>query len=143
MLYLPQNTDPSVSFNLQRSSSSSFWSTRISHRLNVIIKHHTSIHIIIHETNNRSKLEQYTKHKIKMKSLWNESTSRYETQRREKHANRSYGWKDTTTERFALYVENKTIGFIYFNYIEAYINWIKSNLELNYKTKVKQIIFYL
>ena len=30
-----------------------------------------------------------------------------------------------------------------FNYIKAYINWIESNLDLSYKTKVKQIIFYL
>ena len=44
----------------------------------MIIELHTSIHAIIHEANNRSKLELYTKHKIKMKSLYNESTSRYE-----------------------------------------------------------------
>ena len=34
----------------------------IGHRLDMIIKHHTSIHAIIHEANNRTKLEQYTKH---------------------------------------------------------------------------------
>ena len=44
----------------------------------MIIKHHTSIYAIIHEANNRSKLKQYTKHKIKIKSLYNESTSHYE-----------------------------------------------------------------
>ena len=43
----------------------------------MIIKHHTSIQTITHEANNRSKLEQYTKHEIKMKSLENESMSRY------------------------------------------------------------------
>ena len=39
---------------------------------------------------------------------------------------------------------------MHFNYIKTYIryfidniNWIKSNLGLNYNTKVKQIIFYL
>ena len=74
---LALNINPSVSFILQRSSSSS-WSPRVSDRLDVIIKHHTSIHIIIHEANNRSILEQYTKHKIKIKSLYNESTSHYE-----------------------------------------------------------------
>ena len=38
------------------------------------------------------------------------------THRREKHANWSYGEKDTSTDKFALYVEKNTIGFIYFNY---------------------------
>ena len=44
------------------------------------------------------------------------------THRREEHANRSFGEKDTSTGRSALYMENKTTGFIYFNYIKAYIN---------------------
>ena len=39
-----------------------------------------------------------------------------QTHGREKHSNRSYGEKDTFTNRFALYMEKKTIGFIYFNY---------------------------
>ena len=43
------------------------------------------------------------------------------THRREKHANRSYDEKDTSTDRFALYMEKKTIGFMYFNYINSYI----------------------
>ena len=59
----------------------------------MIINHQPSIHAIKHEANNRSKLEQYTKHKIKMKSLYNESTSRYEHTDAKKHANRSYGEK--------------------------------------------------
>ena len=51
--------------------------------------------------------------------------------------------KDTSTNRSALYAKKKTISFIYFNFIKAYVNWIKSNLDSNYKTKVKQIIFCL
>ena len=65
------------------------------------------------------------------------------THSHERHANRNFGEKDTSTDRSTLYAEKKTIGFIYFNYIKAYINWIKSNLDLNYKTKVKRIISYL
>ena len=36
-------------------------SQRIAHQLDMIIEHHTSIHAIIHEANNRTKLELYTK----------------------------------------------------------------------------------
>jgi len=36
---------------------------RKAHRLDIIIEHHTSIHEIIHEANNRVKLEQYTNHR--------------------------------------------------------------------------------
>ena len=68
------------------------------------------------------------------------------THRREKHSNRSYGEKDTPTGRSS----HKTISFMCFNYIITYIRYfidtiygIKSNLDSNYKTKVKQIIFYL
>ena len=43
------------------------------------------------------------------------------THRHEKHANRSYNEKDTTTDRFNLYVEKKTIVFIYF--IKVYIEY--------------------
>ena len=39
-----------------------------------------------------------------------------QTHRHEKHTNRSYNEKDTSSDGFALYVEKKTIGFIYFNY---------------------------
>ena len=38
-------------------------SPRVAHRLDMFIKHHTNIHAIIHEANNRSKLEQYTNEK--------------------------------------------------------------------------------
>ena len=65
------------------------------------------------------------------------------THRHEEHTNRSYGLKETATERSTHKRKYKTISFMCFNYIKAYINWIKSNLDLNYKTKVKQIIFYL
>ena len=64
----------------------------------------------MHEANNRCKLEQHIKHKIKMKSLQNESTSGYEHTDAKKHANRSFCEKDTSTDRSALYVEKKTIG---------------------------------
>ena len=49
-------------------------------------------------------------------------------------------------------MEKKIVGFFYFNYIKLYIymryfinniNQIKSILDLKYKTKVKQNIFYL
>jgi hypothetical protein len=40
------------------------------------------------------------------------------TYRRDKHTNRSYGEKETTTVRFTLYEKKKTIGFIYFNLIK-------------------------
>ena len=117
---------------------------RKAHRLDMIIKHHTSIHAIIHKANNRSKLEQYTNHrKIRKKKFEIRFYASLQTHRRERHANQSFGEKDTSTDTFALYAEKKTICFIYFNYIKAYINWIKSNLDSNYKTKVKQIIFYL
>ena len=72
------------------------------------------------------------------------------THRHKKHANRSYGEKDTSTKRFAHRRKYKTISFMCFNYIITYIRYfidaiygIKSNLDSNYKTKVKQIIFYL
>ena len=67
----------------------------------------------------------------------------YEHTDAKKHSNQSFGKKDTSIDRFALYAEKKAISFIYFNYIKAYINWIKSNLDSNYKTKLKQIIFCL
>ena len=51
------------------------------------------------------------------------------THRREKHANRSFGEKNTSTDRFALYVEKKTIGFIYFNY-KTYIRYFKEISKL-------------
>ena len=44
------------------------------------------------------------------------------TQRREKHANRIYGVEGTSTNGSAQYMEKKTIDFIYFNYMKAYIN---------------------
>ena len=67
----------------------------------MIIKHHTSIHAIIHEEKNRTKLEQYTKHmKQQVKMFQRCSTRRYE-HRHEKHANQSYDEKDTSTNRFA------------------------------------------
>ena len=56
------------------------------------------------------------------------------THRHEKHANRNYGLKETATERSIHKRKNKTINFACFNNIKAYINWIKSNLDLNYKT---------
>ena len=72
------------------------------------------------------------------------------THRHEKHTNQSYDWKDTSTERFAHRRKYKTISFMCFNYIITYIRYfidtiygIKSNLDSNYETKVKQIIFYL
>ena len=86
-----------------------------------------------------TRLEHYTN----QKKVWKLTYILLWTHRHEKHANRSYGEQDTTTERSTLYVEKKTISFNYFNYIKSYINWIKSNLDSNYKTKVKQIIFYL
>ena len=51
--------------------------------------------------------------------------------------------KETATKRSTHKRKYTTINFMCFNYIKAYTNWIKSNLDLNYKTKVKQIIFYL
>ena len=45
------------------------------------------------------------------------------THRHENHSNRSYGEKETTTEKFILYEKNKTIAFIYFNYIKACIEY--------------------
>ena len=36
-------------------------SPHIAHRLDMFIKNHTNIHAIIHEVNNRTKLELYTK----------------------------------------------------------------------------------
>ena len=78
-------------------------SPRIAHQLDMIIKHHTSIHAIIHEANNRSKSEQYTKHmKQQAKRGLKMFYALLRTHRREKHANRSYGEKDTPTDRFVL-----------------------------------------
>jgi len=77
-----------------------------------------------------------------MKSLYNESTSHYE------HTDTKNTLIGATVERYnyrKIYCirgkENYRIHL--FNYIKSYINWIKSNLDLNYKTKVKQITFYL
>ena len=42
--------------------------------------------------------------------------------RREKHANSNYDAKETITKRLFLKEKKKTISFIYFNYIKAYIN---------------------
>ena len=89
----------------------------------MIIKHHTSIHAIIHEANNRSKSEQYTKHmKQQAKRGLKMFYALLRTHRREKHANRSYGEKDTPTDRF--FLKKKTIGFIYFNY-KTYIGYFR------------------
>ena len=67
------------------------WSTRKAHRLDMIIKHHTSIHTIIHEANNRTKLEQYTKHmKQQVKRFLKMFYTLLRSHRREKHSNRSY-----------------------------------------------------
>ena len=63
MLYLPYNSDLLL---VQIFKDLLLDSPRIAHRLDMIIKHHTSIHAIIHEANNIFKLEQYTKYKIKM-----------------------------------------------------------------------------
>ena len=112
---------------------------RKAHRLDMIIKHHTSIRTTCIAFK-YTILEQYTN---QWKRIWNQIYALLWSHRREKHTNRSYDWKDTTTERFALYAEKKTIGFIYFDYIKAYINWVKSNLDSSYKTRLKQIIFYL
>ena len=66
---LALNTDLSVSFNLQRflllllDLQLLIDHQRKTHRLDKTEKHHTSIHTIIHEANNRSKLEQYTNHR--------------------------------------------------------------------------------
>ena len=66
MLYLPQNSDLLL---VQIFKDLFLDSPRIAHQLDMFIKHHTNINAIIHEANNRSKLEQYTKHKTNMKSL--------------------------------------------------------------------------
>ena len=116
---------------------------RKAHRLDMIIKDHTSIHAIIHEANNRSKLEHYTKHKNQDEKFVKQIYVSLWTHRREDHSNRSYGLKETATERSIHKRKYQTISFMCSNYIKAYIDWIKSNLDLNYKTKVKQIIFYL
>ena len=135
---LALNSDPLLLIHsLQRTAS---WSPRKTHQLDKIIKHHTNIHAIIHEANNRSKLEQYTN---QWKRIWNQICVLLWSHRCEEHANQIYGEKDTTTKRSTHKTKYKMISFIYFNCIKAYINWIKSNLDLNYKTKVKQIIFYL
>ena len=69
-------------------------SPHIAHRLDMIIKHHTSIHPIIHEANNRNKLEQYTKHnKQQVKKVLKMFYMLLRTHRREKHSNRSYNEK--------------------------------------------------
>ena len=57
-----------------------------------------------------------------MKSLLNESTSRYD-HRHKKHANRSYGEKGTSIERFAHRRKYKTFSFGCFNYIKTYIRY--------------------
>ena len=67
---------------------------RKAHRLDMIIKHHTSIHAIIYEANNRSKLEQYTKHiNQPVKRFLKMFYTLLRTHRREKHSNRSYNEK--------------------------------------------------
>jgi hypothetical protein len=114
MLYLPQTQI----FLVQTSKRLLLDHQRKAHRLHTIIEHHTSIHAIIHEANNRTKLEQYTKHmKQQSKKVLKTFYTLLRTHRRKKHTNQSYGAKEITTVGFILYEKKKTIGFIYFNYI--------------------------
>ena len=84
----------------------------------MIIKHHTSIHAIIHEANNRSKLEQNTNEK----EFEIESTRCYDHTDVKSTLIGAMVKKIHLPIDFALYVEKKTIGFIYFNYTKACIN---------------------
>ena len=74
----------------------------------MIIEHHTSIHAIIHEANNRSKLEQYT----------NEKEFEIKSARCYDHIDMKRTLIGATMKKihppidFALYMEKKTIGFI-------------------------------
>ena len=86
----------------------------------MIIEHHTSIHTIIHEANNGSKLEQYINDRKISKRVRNMILRI--AMNRERHANRSYGLKETVAERSTHKRKYKTISFMCFNYIKAYIN---------------------
>ena len=68
----------------------------------MIIKHHTNIHAITHEANNRTKLEQYTRCEISSEKILKMFYMLLRTRIRKKHSNRSYGEKDTSTDKFAL-----------------------------------------
>ena len=87
----------------------------------MIIEHHTSIHAIIHEANNRSKLEQYANHRKISKRVWDMILRIATNTAARGTLIGAIIEKDTATEKFALYVEKKTIGFICFNYINSYI----------------------